>query len=175
MRDPQRVRLELLARDLLPERQNEQIEEVLHEREAQLVVGARVDPEAELGPKGRVLQQAGLHHVGLRDAELLIGRLEVGVVDQRDLDGARPRVRPLRREAADPLGDLRVVGRSLLPSRLVPGSLRDKRGHLIVPALRRHSWRRKEPGGVGGGGGVGWCGGWGLKKKKGGGGCFWLG
>jgi len=34
-----------------------------------------------------VPKEAGLHHVGLGDHQLLVGRLEGAVVEQRDLDG----------------------------------------------------------------------------------------
>ena len=35
----------------------------------------------------RVLEEAGLHNVGLRDPEALVRRLEDGIAQQRDLDG----------------------------------------------------------------------------------------
>ena len=37
--------------------------------------------------KRRILQNSGLHHVRLRDAEVLVGGLERGVVEKRDLHG----------------------------------------------------------------------------------------
>src|SRR4029453_1331972 len=120
-------------RDPGARRDEERVEKALDEVE---VVGRAHSSEEGGCREGGVLQEARLHDVGLRDAELLVGGLQRGVVEERDLDGG------LRGQIACEEGldgfALRFPGNLvLLPlEALRDASLRRERLHLreAVPA-----------------------------------------
>lgn len=78
VRHPERVGLELLAGDLIAQRKHEAVEEILHQRQPELVRFAVVQSKSSFQPERGVPQQAGLDYVRLGDAESLVRGLQVG-------------------------------------------------------------------------------------------------
>jgi hypothetical protein len=68
--------------DLPARRQAEHPDEVLHDRQLGGAARVAVIPDQR---EHRIVQQPGLHEIGLRDAETGVGRLQLSIVEQRDL------------------------------------------------------------------------------------------
>ena len=96
-------------------------------------LGKRTKPD-ELG----VLGQAGLREVGLRDPDLLEGRLQGGVVEQGDLHRALEG-QVLLQERRDPLLDLRAPRGCLAQAVSCARSLGNAPLHVLEGRLGVHA------------------------------------
>ena len=128
--------------DLLARRQRDDAHERLDDGGfEQIALVAEQVLQTEL----RVVEQAGLHQIGLRDPEPLVGRLQPAVVEQRDANGL------LGREVVlEQLAYLRLGGAILVTVLLPADPLADARGQLLVDfgqtgrALHRCATRQRE-------------------------------
>ena len=136
MGDAKQVRLELLARDPLSRRQHEQVQEVLHQRHLHVAARA-VGRELHVTADGGVRQQARLDHVRLGDAELLVGVLQRGVVEESDRHRALARQASAQR-LVEPPRDLLVLGAPLVPAGRHADAVLDDLADLRVPRGPRH-------------------------------------
>src|SRR4029453_11052630 len=74
--------LQFGRRDSLPQRQENYIEELLHEIDFRCLSG-KTPLKIERG----VLKQTCFHQIGLRDTKLFVGRLQIVIIQERDLYG----------------------------------------------------------------------------------------
>jgi hypothetical protein len=100
--------LKLGSCDALARAEGEQREKILDQVQLEGRASALVEGPVCLAAQDRVLQQPGLHQVGLRDPQLFVHRLQVAVVEQRHLDGAVHR-QLAREQLADGLANLLVL------------------------------------------------------------------
>ena len=118
---------QILAGDPGLQRKQRDTEKILRDRVLRIRDAGRDVRKSQAGEKDRILQQPGLDQIGLGDAKILEGGLQVGIVEQRDLRGGiriERRPEPLPGRIVDQMIDVDV----LVPDHALPGEM----PHLIL-------------------------------------------